>query len=77
MSGARIGGPNEWGQVTVLVPNSKMVADIIHLDPSLQSIDPALIMAGIMQGHHSSTIASPVADSNSSPTSAPPTLWKK
>ena len=61
----------------VLVPNPEMVADIIRLDPSLQSIDPALIMAGIMQGHHSSTIASPVADSNSSPTSAPPTLRKK
>ena len=38
-------------------PNPEMVAEIICLDPTLQAIDPALIMAGVTQGFHHSAVA--------------------
>lgn len=57
-------------------PNPKMVAEIIRLDPTLQVIDPALIMAGVTQGFHHSAVAGQAESfGHSSPT--PPVPRKK
>lgn len=57
-------------------PNPEMVAEIIRLDPTLQVIDPALIMAGVTQGfHHSAVVGQGENLGRSSPT--PPVSRKK
>ena len=45
----------------------EIVVEMIHLDPSLQSIDPALIMVGFSQGHHCSTPVGSAVNDTSSP----------
>ena len=52
-------------------PSSKLVAEIIHQDPTLQSIDPALIVAGLAQGHHRSVAVCPLANANRPPHPTP------
>jgi len=52
-------------------PNSQLVAEVIRLDPTLQSIDPALIMVGVTQGHHRPAASSLVADIDRPLTLAP------
>lgn len=51
-------------------PNPEMVEEIIRLDPTLQAINPALIMAGITQGFHHTAA---VANQAESPGRPPPT----
>ena len=58
-------------------PNSQLVAEAIRLDPTLQLIDPALIMAGVTQGHHRPATANFVADRNQQPAPTPFTSQKK
>ena len=52
-------------------PNPEMVEEIIRLDPTLQAINPALIMAGITQGFHHTAA---VANQAESPGRPPPPL---
>ena len=55
----------------------EIVAEMIRLDPSLQSIDPALIMVGFSQGHHRSTPVGSAVNDTSSPLPPLPALPKK
>ena len=55
----------------------EIVAEMIRLDPSLQSIDPALIMVGFSQGHHRSTPVGSAVNDKSSPLPPLPALPKK
>jgi hypothetical protein len=59
-------------------PDHGLVAEMISLDPTLQSIDPALIMMGLAQGHHRSS-ATTVASANTtdSPLLVPRTYQNK
>jgi hypothetical protein len=51
---------------------------VISLDPTLQSIDPALIMIGLAHGHHrSSTSTVPSLDISNSPLLVPPQSQNK
>ncbi|KAF9786217.1 hypothetical protein BJ322DRAFT_1020300 [Thelephora terrestris] len=72
------------------MPTEMLVAEIIRQDPTLQAIDPALIMAGVTQGfHHSAaagsnsatprppSAAAGSAESLDHPTLAPPISRKK
>ena len=62
------------------VSNSQLVAEMIHLDPTLQSIDPALIMVGVAQGHHHSTTIGSVTNVNHPPalvSSTSQNKWKQ
>ena len=52
-------------------PSSELVAEIIRQDPTLQSIDPALIVAGLAQGHHHSVAVCPLANANRPPHPTP------
>lgn len=58
-------------------PNSELVAQMIRLDPTLESIDPALIMAGIAQGHHLPASGIPTVNLERSPPPAPPAPQNK
>lgn len=58
------------------VPNPELIAEMVRLDPALGSIDPALIMAGVAQGHYPLTTVTPSTDLDSTlppVPSAPPT----
>jgi len=55
----------------------QVVAEAIRLDPTLQSIDPSLIMAGVAQGHHHPGIVSSNADTRCPPPPTSSTSHKK
>ena len=52
-------------------PDSELVAEIIRQDPTLQSIDPALIVTGLTQGHHRPATASPPVNTEHPPHPTP------
>ena len=52
-------------------PNFELVAEIIRQDPTLQSIDPALIMTGLAQGHHRSATIRPLMNTDRPPHPTP------
>ena len=49
----------------------QLVAEAIRLDPTLQSIDPALIMVGVTQGHHRPAPVDPATATSRPPPLAP------
>ena len=68
--------PNDVGQgIAPILPfttqlpasTSELLAEMICLDPALQSIDPALIMMGVAQGHHRPATVGPVVNIDPSP----------
>ena len=58
-------------------PNSELVVEMIRLDPTLQSIDPTLIMVGAAHGHYCSETMDTLENLNSSSLPAPLAPQKK
>ena len=66
-----IGQGNSTLTTQLPTPNSELVAEIIRQDPTLQSIDPALIMTGFAQGHHRSATVHPLVNVDHPPQPTP------